>query len=88
MEVQRSESCLGMADYELTTYGDETTITYISLPICQVYTVNPMVFCVDPEHPSCIGDKAFERIVCHSGREFIPIIYYKRDFQFGDTLVR
>ena len=48
-----------------------------------------MKFCVDTGAVySCIGDKALENIVRHSGRRFIPIIDCKRNPKSGDTLVR
>ena len=48
-----------------------------------------MLFCIDTDAPySCIGDKLLERIVCHFGRRCIPIIDSKRDFKFGDALVK
>ena len=69
-------------------YEDTTTITYMSFPIYQVHTVDPMLFCVDTDAPhSCIGDKELEKIVRHSGGRSIPVIDSKRDLKFGDTLV-
>ena len=37
---------------------------------------------------SYVGDKVFERLFRHSGRISIPKIDSRRDFKFGDTLVR
>ena len=89
MEEQRLENYLSMPEPDLTMNEDEITMTYISFPIYQIHTVNPMLFCVDTGAPySCIGDKALERIVRHSGRRSIHVIDSKRDFKFGDTLVR
>ena len=48
-----------------------------------------MLFCVHTGAPhSCIGDKALERIVCHSRHRYIPIIDSKCNFKSGDTLIR
>ena len=61
----------------------------MSISIYQDHTVGPMVFCVDTDAPcSCIGDKALERIVRHSGRKSIPIIDSKYDFKFDNTTKR
>ena len=78
-----------MPEQDLTMYEDETTITYISLPIYQVHKVDPVLFCVDTGATySCIRDKALEKIVRHSGRRYISIIDSKRDFKLSDILVR
>ena len=70
-------------------YGDKTTISHRSLPIYIVYTIDPMLFCVDSGAPySCIREKALEKIVRHFGSRSIPTIDSKREFKFGDTLVR
>ena len=70
-------------------HADETNITYISFLIYQVHTVDLMLFCVDTGAPhTCIQDKELEKIFRHFGRRSIPIRDSKRDFKFGDTLVR
>ena len=67
MEEQRLENCSSMPEHNLKMYEDETTITYISLPIYRVHAFDPLLFCVDTSAPhSCIGDKALERIFRHS----------------------
>ena len=77
-----------MSEHDLM-YEDEIIITYISFPIYQVLTVDPMLFCVNTGVPHfCIGDKAFGNIFRHSGRRSILIIDSKREFKFGDSLVR
>ena len=69
MEEQRLENYLSMPERDLKMNADETYITYISFPIYQIHTADPMIFCVHISAPySCIGDKALGRIVCHSGR--------------------
>ena len=89
MEEQKHKNCLSMPEHDLTMNEDEKTITYISFPIYQVHTVDPIIFCVDTDAPhSWIGYKALESIVRHSGRGSIPMIDPKRDFIFDDTLVR
>ena len=89
MEEQRLENYLSMPELDLMMYEDETTITYISFLIYQVQTINPMLFCVDTGAPhSCIVNKALERIFRHSERRYISAIDSKRDFKFGNTLVR
>ena len=78
-----------MPELDLTMNEDETSITYIFFPMYQIHTVEPMLFCVNTGAPdSCVGDKAFERIARHSGLRSIPIIHSKRDFKFGDTVIR
>ena len=77
-----------MLEQVLNMYEEETIIIYISFPIYQVHTADPMLFCVNFGVPhSCNGDKALERIVRHSGRISIAVIDSERDFEFGDTLV-
>ena len=89
MEEQILENYLSMPERDLAIYEDETTITHISFPIYQAHIVDPMLFCVDTSAPHfCVGDNALEGIIRHSERRFIPIIDCKRDFKFGDTIVR
>ena len=89
MEEQRMENYLSMPELDLKMSEDETIKTYISLPIFQIHKLDPLLFCIviSALH-SCIGDKALERIVCHSARRPNTIIDSKHDFIFGDTLVR
>ena len=71
---------------DLKMYEEETTITYIYFLMYQVYTVEPMIFCVDTGAPlSCIRNKALKRIFRHPGRRHISGPDSKRDFKFGDT---
>ena len=89
MEEQRLENYLSMRELDLSMYEDKTTVTYISFPIYQFHTVDHMVFYFDIGAPySCIRDKALERIFCHSGLRYIPIIDTKREIKFGYTLLR
>ena len=68
---------------------DEAAIAYISFPIYQFHKVEPKLICVDTGAPHFrVEDKALERISRHSARRSIPIIDCKREFKFGDTLVR
>ena len=80
---------MSIPELDLKMYEYEITINYISFPIHQVRTVDPMLLCVDigASYP-CIGDEALKRIVRHSGYRSIPLIDSKRDLKFGDTLVR
>ena len=72
MEEQRLENYLSMRELDLAMYEDETTINYISFPIYQVHTVDPILFCVDTgASHSCIVDKALEKIFRHSERRSI-----------------
>ena len=78
-----------MLEHDLKMYEEETTITYTSFSKYQIDKVDPMLLCADIGSPhSCIGDKALQRFVRYSGRRSIPIIDSKRDFEFGDTLIR
>ena len=89
MEEQRLEIYLSMPELDLTKNEDETSITDMSFSMYQIHKVEPMLFCVDTGAPySYIGDKALERTVRHSGRRPISLIGSKRDFRFGDALVR
>ena len=89
MEEKRLNNYLSMSEHDLTMYLDETSISYTSVPIGQVQTVDPLVFYGDIGAPhSCIGDKALERIIRHSRCRSISIIDSKHDFRFGDTSVR
>ena len=75
MEEQKLKNYLNMLECDLAKYEDESTITYISFPIYQAHLVNPKMFFVDiSASDSCIREKAFERIICHSRRKSIPII--------------
>ena len=77
-----------MLEHDLTTYEDDTIVTYVSFPIHQLYTVGSMLFCEITGAPhSCIGNEALERTVRHYGRRSIPIIYSKHDFKFDDRLI-
>ena len=89
MEEQRLENYLSIPEHEQMMNEDERTMTYISFSIYHIHTVDPILFCVDTGATySCIGDKALERIVRHSGRRSISISDSKRDFKFGGTLIR
>ena len=48
-----------------------------------------MLLCVDTGAlRSCIRNMGLQRIVHHPGCKSIPIIYAKRDFKFGDIMVK
>ena len=77
-----------MPEQNLAANEEESTITYISIPIYQIHVVNPVIFCVDTEAPySYIGNKALERIFRQSRRWMAPIKHSNQDFKFGNTLV-
>ena len=89
MEEHRLENYLRMPELDLAMNEDEATITYISFPMYQIRTVDPMLFCVDTGAPNyCISEKALERIFRFSGRRSNLIIDSKCDLKFGDTLIR
>ena len=89
MEQKRIDNNLNILELDLTMYEDKTSITYMLFPTYQVHTVDLMLLCVDTgASHSCIGDKALERIVSHSGCRSIPIIDSTREFRFGDKFVR
>ena len=68
MKEQRHENCFSMPEDDLTMYGDEKTLAFISFPIYQAHTINPLVLCVDTGvRNSYIGNNALERISLHSG---------------------
>ena len=83
------DNCSNIPEHDFKIYEDQRNKTYISFPIYGVYAVGYILFCVDTSAPhSCIGGKPLERIVFHSGYKSIPLIDSKRDFKFGDKLVR
>ena len=89
MEMQRLDNYLSIHEHDLTTYDDETAITYILFPIHEVHIINSLVYCVDTGALySCFRNKARERVVGHSVREYTPIVDYKRGFKFRDLLIR
>ena len=66
MEEQILEIRLNMPLHDLTAYEEEETLTYISIPIYQVYTVIPIVYVDTRASDSCMVNKNFERTVNHS----------------------
>ena len=89
MEGQRLEACLDTSDQDSTSYDKERTLTFISIPIYQIHTRDPMLFYVDIGAPiSCIGNLALKKIVHSAGRSSISMIESDRDYQFGDTIMR
>ena len=68
MEEQKLEKYLSIPELDLIMYENETTITYMSFPIHQVHTDDPMILRVYTSAPyPCIEDNVLERTVCHSG---------------------